>query len=160
MRIQDIAHHLNARLEPGNIDLDIHGVATLDEATAQDITFLTNAKYQSKIKKSSAGAIIVSEKFVADGLTIPLVRVAYPDLAFAQAIELFHPQSRPQAAIHPTAVLGQDVKLGQNVFIGPYVVMGDRVTIGDNVVIHAHCAIYDDVAIGPDSVIHSHVALR
>lgn len=160
MRIQDIAHHLNARLEPSDLDLDIHGVATIDEATAQDITFLTNTKYLSKIKASSAGAIIVPETFVADGLTIPLVRVAYPDLAFAQAIELFHPKSLPKAAIHPTAVLGQNVQLGQNVFIGPYVVIGDRVTIADNVVIHAHCAIYDDVVIGADSVIHSHVALR
>lgn len=43
--------------------------------------------------------------------------------------------------IHPTAIIGSDVTLGNNVRIGPYCVVEGNVTIGDDTVLHAHVAV-------------------
>ena len=43
--------------------------------------------------------------------------------------------------IHPTAILGANVKVGENVFIGPYVVITGTVTIGSGTKIYSHVSI-------------------
>jgi UDP-N-acetylglucosamine acyltransferase len=50
--------------------------------------------------------------------------------------------------IHKTAIVGQQVKLGKNVDIGPYSVVDGQVTIGDDVVIGAHCVVEGHTTIG------------
>jgi UDP-3-O-[3-hydroxymyristoyl] glucosamine N-acyltransferase len=163
MQIQALAQALNADLESHPAlaqGLEITDVATIEEASATELTFLSNPKYIPKLRQSQAGAVLLARKFQDASITMPVLRVADPYLAFAKAIELFHTKPQPPRQIHPTAVLGDGVVLGANVAIGAYVVIGDRVTIGDNVTIHPHCAIYDDVIIGDDCLIHSHVVLR
>lgn len=46
--------------------------------------------------------------------------------------------------IHPTAVIGPDVILGRNNFIGPYVIITGKTRIGDNNVIYSHAVIGSD----------------
>jgi UDP-3-O-[3-hydroxymyristoyl] glucosamine N-acyltransferase len=139
--------------------LEIQGVASLEEASASDITFLGNPKYLRQLQTCQAGAILVSSQF-SDALPMPALRVENPYLAFAQAIELFHRKPRLPLGIHPTAVLGEGVVLGQNVTIAAYVVIGNQVHIGDQVTIHPHCVIYDGAVIGSGSILHSHVVVR
>jgi UDP-N-acetylglucosamine acyltransferase len=50
--------------------------------------------------------------------------------------------------IHKTAIVGQQVKLGKNVNIGPYAVIDGQVTLGDDVVIGAHCVVEGHTTIG------------
>jgi len=50
--------------------------------------------------------------------------------------------------IHQTAVIGEQVKLGANVKIGPYAVIDGEVTLGDNVIVGAHCVIEGHTTIG------------
>jgi UDP-3-O-[3-hydroxymyristoyl] glucosamine N-acyltransferase len=158
MHIQELARHLNAEIDPG-LALEIQGVASLEEASASDITFLGNPKYLRQLQTCQAGAILVSSQF-SDALPMPALRVENPYLAFAQAIELFHRKPRLPLGIHPTAVLGEGVVLGQNVTIAAYVVIGNQVHIGDQVTIHPHCVIYDGAVIGSGSILHSHVVVR
>jgi len=53
-----------------------------------------------------------------------------------------------EAEIHPSAVIGKNVKLGKNVKIGVFVVIGDNVEIGNNVSMKAFCEIRGDCKIG------------
>ena len=39
-------------------------------------------------------------------------------------------EPKPAAEVHSTAVVGDDVKLGEGVHIGPFCVIGDGTTIG------------------------------
>lgn len=55
--------------------------------------------------------------------------------------------------IHPTAVIGDNVKLGQNVKIGPYCVIDGEVTLGDNVELKSHVVINGKTSIGEGTVI-------
>jgi UDP-3-O-[3-hydroxymyristoyl] glucosamine N-acyltransferase len=158
MQIQELADLLQAKAEPG-YKLEITGVATIDEAEPGDVTFLSNSKYIAKLPTCRAGAIFVADNFDAK-VTIPTLRVDNPYLAFARAIELFHSKPELARTIHPTAILGAGVSLGENVAIAAYVVIGNHVQIGDNVTIHPHCAVYDGAVIGADSTLHSHVVVR
>ncbi|MBW4553712.1 MAG: UDP-3-O-(3-hydroxymyristoyl)glucosamine N-acyltransferase [Aphanocapsa sp. GSE-SYN-MK-11-07L] len=158
MQLQELAQLVQAQVE-SECSLEITGVATIDEAEPGDVTFLSNPKYIAKLPTCRAGAIFVADNFDTK-LAMPTLRVKNPYLAFAQAIELFHHKPQLARTVHPTAVLGEGVSLGQNVAIAAYVVIGNHVQIGDDVTIHPHCAIYDQAVIGAGSTLHSHVVIR
>lgn len=50
--------------------------------------------------------------------------------------------------IHPTAIVGSQVRLGENVEIGPYCVIEDGVSIGDNCIIQAHAILTGSATLG------------
>src|SRR5208283_2754811 len=50
--------------------------------------------------------------------------------------------------IHKTAIVGDQVKLGKHVSIGPYAVIDGQVTLGDDVKIGAHCVIEGYTTLG------------
>lgn len=158
MHIQELARRLNAQVESA-LDLEITGVATIEEADAADVTFLANFKYIPKLTACRAGAILVANDFCS-AVPIPVLRVNNPYLAFAEAIAIFYPQPSLAAGIHPTAVLGEGVVIGQNVKIGAYAVIGDQVELGNDVTIYPHCVIYDRAVIGTGSILHSQVVIR
>ena len=54
-------------------------------------------------------------------------------------------------AIHPTAVIGADVRMGAGVEVGPYAVIEDNVTIGDGTVVGPHAVIHRDAVLGRDN---------
>ncbi|HIL26016.1 MAG TPA: hypothetical protein EYG21_01265 [Nitrospinaceae bacterium] len=43
--------------------------------------------------------------------------------------------------IHATAIIGNNVWIGENVTVGPYTIVSDNVTIGDGTQIYGHCSI-------------------
>ena len=57
MILGELAKQLGARVE-GDANLNITGVAGLDEATATEVSFLSNRKYFSKLKATAAAAVI------------------------------------------------------------------------------------------------------
>ena len=57
--------------------------------------------------------------------------------------------------IHPTAIIGKEVKLGTNVKIGPYVFIDGKVSIGDNTEIFASSSITGNTNIGENNKIFS-----
>ena len=50
--------------------------------------------------------------------------------------------------IHKTAIIGEKVKLGKNVSIGPYSVIDGGVSLGDDITIGAHCLVEEHTTIG------------
>ena len=157
MKLDDLAARLGCTLE-GAGDLDITGVAGMDEARESQLTFLSNPKYRRKLQSTRAAAIIVAPDVQAPGRT--LLRSENPYLAFAKALELFRPPSRPPAGIHPTAVIAPDAKLGRNPSIGPYVVIEEGAVLGDDCVLKSFVVIYRGAQIGDRFLAHSHAIVR
>lgn len=58
------------------------------------------------------------------------------------------------SAIHPTAIIEDGAKLGQNVHIGPYCVLGPHVILGDNVRLVSHVCIGGRTTIGDGTEIY------
>jgi UDP-3-O-[3-hydroxymyristoyl] glucosamine N-acyltransferase len=157
MKLGELAARLACQRE-GPEDLEITGVAGMDEATAGEITFLSNSKYLPKLHTTRAGAIIAGPD--VDTLGKPALRSADPYMSFARALEVFYPPQRPPAGIHPTAVIAPDVKLGRNASIGPYVVIEAGAEMGDDCVLKGFVMIYPGVKIGDRFLAHSHAVVR
>ena len=157
MKLQVIADRLGCQLT-GDGSIDIHRITGLEEAGPGDLTFLSNPKYQPRLRSTRASAIIVSE--AAPTLEIATLRTADPYLTFARAIDLFYAPPEPDPGIHATAVIAKSVRLGRNPRVGPFCFVDEGVDLGDNAVLHSHVAIYRGVHIGSDFVAHSHVSVR
>jgi UDP-3-O-[3-hydroxymyristoyl] glucosamine N-acyltransferase len=157
MKLGELAARLGCQLE-GPEDLEITGVAGMDEANAGEITFLSNLKYLAKLSATRAGAIIAG--LDVDTLGKPVLRSIDPYMSFARALEVFYPPPRPPAGIHPTAVIALDAKLGRNPSIGPYVVIEAGAEIGDDCVLMSFVMIYPGVKIGDHFFAHSHAVVR
>ena len=163
MKLRDLAARLECQWEgPG--DLEITGVAGMDEASPEQITFLANPKYIPKLHRTRAGAIIVGHDIAQgpgpEGPAARLLRSDNPYLAFAKAAEVFNPPYRPPAGIHPTAVIAPDARIGRRASIGAYAVIEESVEIGDDCVLKAHVVIYRRAKIGHRFFAHSHAVVR
>jgi UDP-N-acetylglucosamine acyltransferase len=61
--------------------------------------------------------------------------------------------------IHPTAVIENGAKIGNNVTIGPFVVISSQATIGDDNIIDAHAIIEGKTTLGEGNHIFSHAVV-
>jgi UDP-3-O-[3-hydroxymyristoyl] glucosamine N-acyltransferase len=163
MKLGQIAEKLDCTLE-GNADLEITGVAGIEDARAGQLTFLANRKYLPALETTHATAILIAQDAAASKKAGPLRMAALhssnPYLDFARAIELFHPAPQFALAIHATAVVAKSAKIGPNAHIGPYCFVDENVEIGRNAVLHSFVAIYRAAKIGDDFFAHSHACVR
>jgi UDP-3-O-[3-hydroxymyristoyl] glucosamine N-acyltransferase len=158
MKLELIAQKLGATLENASPDVEITGVATLEEAGPGQLTFLTNPKYAALARTTKAAALIVSPEAAAEGR--PVLRHANPYLAFARALELFYQPPEYAPGIHPTAVIDPTAKIGPGAHIGPYVVIDADVEIGRDAVLLAHVVIYRGAKIGDRFFAHANSVVR
>ena len=157
MKLWQIAERLGCSID-GDANLEIIGVAAIEEAKAGELTFLTDRKYRAALEKSLASAVIVGKEIVPGHMAA--LRSANPRLDFARAIEIFHPAPHFPGGIHPTAVVAQSAKVGAGAHIGPHCFVDENVEIGRNAVLHSFVAIYRNTRIGDDFFAHSHVCVR
>jgi UDP-3-O-[3-hydroxymyristoyl] glucosamine N-acyltransferase len=156
--------HALAALVGGQLSLcpepiRIRGVASIEDAGPEDVTFLANPKYASALQSSKAGAAFVSPDF-GQSVAPVLIRVENPSVAFAKAVEQFAPKpvSFPPG-IHPTAVVAEGVELGEGVSIQPHAVLERGAKVGANTVIGAHSYIAHGASVGSGCLIHPRVTI-
>ena len=160
MRASAIAALLGSRLEGGE-DPEITGVAPLDRAGPQDLSFLANPRYLPYVARARAGVILVADS-LADRVPGLPARIVVGDVhgSLAQLLPVLYPEeSAPEPGVHPTAVVADDVALGAGASIGPYAVVGAGVRIGERARIGAHAVIGARCELGADVVLHPHVTL-
>ncbi len=157
MKLGEISQRLNCVLE-GDANLEITGVAGIEEAQAGHLTFLANPRYHSALKESRASAILVARE--AGAVPMAALRSENPYLDFARAIEFFHQPPKYAPGVHSTAVIARSAKIGEQAHIGPYCFIDEDVEIGRNAVLHSFVVIYRGARIGDDFFAHSHVTVR
>jgi len=157
MQSGELARVLEAELH-GAPDVDITGVAGIEEAEPGHITFVANPKYAVLAKTTRASAILVTPDFP----DVPAVtlRLKNPYLAFARAVEIFYQPPAWPDGIHPTAAVHPTAKIGKNARIGAYAVIGENVVIGDDATILPHVVLYPGVCIGNRFFAHAHAVVR
>ncbi len=149
----------------GDADLIIEGLAPLELASPQQLSFLSHPKYQSQLPGSKAACVIVSpamrELAVLRGACIV---VDQPYLYFARLTQIWkknalraeqpqiHPSAviDPQALIHPTARIGALCVIELGAIIGADTELKSRVTVGENCIIGERCLLHSGVVIGAD----------
>ena len=157
MKLAELAERLGCRLV-GDGELEIRGVAGVEEAQAGDVTFLSNPRYAKRARETKAAAILIGEQ--SPDWPIAQLVSQDPYLDFARTLELFYEAPRPPAGVHPTAIVAVSAEVGEDARIGPYAVIGEGVRIGKRAVIHPHVTIYDGVTVGDDFTAHSQAVVR
>ena len=82
-----------------------------------------------------------------------------PHVALAQALALLYPETARKREIHPTAVLGPEIELGENVSVGPYAVVGTGAKVADGVSLGAHSVVGERCVVGENTDLKDHVTL-
>ena len=169
-----IATIINGRIE-GDADVIVNNFGKIEEATAGQLTFLANPKYEDFLYTTQASLIIVNDALVLKHpLTATLLRVPDAYSAFATLLFTYQQLKNQQLSgvqepvyidktasmgintfVGAFAYLGQNVKLGDDVKIHPQVYLGNNVTVGNGTIIHAGVKIYPDCVIGNLVTIHS-----
>jgi len=145
-------------------DLEITGVAAIDEAIPGTISYIEGSKFAVLLNSTSASAVILppDEKLQnqATEQGIAWLTTTEPRLLFAKAIALFYQPYRPSPEIHPTAVIHPTAKIGNDVYIGAHVVIYPDVEVGNHAVIHANVVIYPEVKIGDRTILHANCTIQ
>jgi UDP-3-O-[3-hydroxymyristoyl] glucosamine N-acyltransferase len=157
MKLGEIAAKLNCTAE-GDANLEITGVAGIEDARAGDLTFLVNRKYRPALASTRASAILLAPEEPRPAIAV--LRSSNPYLDFARAIELFHPAPHYAPGVHPTAVIAPSAKIGSAAHIGPYCFIGEDVEIGAHAVLHSFVSIYRGARIGDHFFAHAHACVR
>lgn len=155
MKASQIAELVGGTFD-GATDPEITGVAPLDRATANELSFVAHPKYAPYLAHSEAGAILVTETLIARGsTTLPRIVVQDVHRALAQVLGHFHPNVGLGEGIHRTAVVGRNVQIGRGVRVGAYCVIGDDCAIGDGTLLYPHVTLYATVKLGARCIVHS-----
>jgi UDP-3-O-[3-hydroxymyristoyl] glucosamine N-acyltransferase len=144
----------------GGADFQISDVAVLEKATKSDLSFFGNKKYIGDLRKTSAGAVIITKDNVVDlpegviGLVFPNVMIGY-----AKALNVLY---RPEGHLHhicATASIHESASIGADCYIGNYVCIGENVEIGDDVVIESGSVIENNCRIGSGGRLRNNVTI-
>lgn len=157
MTLAELARVLGAELH-GNADHPISGVAGIEEAGPEHVTFVANPRYSALARTTKAGAVLVAPDFPE--ITAATLRISNPYLAFAKTVQLFYREPDYAPGIHSTAVIHPTAKVGREAHIAPYAVVSEGVVIGDHAILLPHVVIYPHAVIGDHFFAHAHSIVR
>ena len=157
MKLAILAQTLDVALH-GDPDLEITGVAGIEEAAAGQVTFVANPKYAALARTTQAAAVLVTPDFPE--ITAATLRTGNPYFAFARAIEIFYQPPVYAPGIHPTAVVHSTAVIGARSHIGAYAVIGEGARIGEGATLLPHTVIYPHASIGRNFFAHAHAIVR
>ncbi len=155
-----LAEFIGAELR-GDDSLQIQGIATLQNAGADQLSFLANPAYEKYLPETRAGAVIVHTRFADKCPTNALIH-ENPYLAYAKLSHLWEKRYSADAQstqIHPSAVVDPKAMLESGVLISAGAVIAAGVVIKQGVVVGANCVIGEDCVIGENTRLSANVTL-
>jgi len=157
VKLAALAQKIGARLD-GDGDIDVFGVAGIEDASQGEVTFLANPRYASRLSTTRASAVIADESVT--GAPCAVLRSKTPYVTFADALSVLCPPPELPTGISPLAAVDPTAELGPDVSVGPFSVIGPRVRVGARTVVCSHVSIAQDATLGEDCVVHPHVSIR
>ncbi|MGA9991184.1 MAG: UDP-3-O-(3-hydroxymyristoyl)glucosamine N-acyltransferase [Thiobacillaceae bacterium] len=170
-RLAEIVARLGGELV-GDPNVTVCQVAPLERAGADEIGFISQAKYLKQLEGSRAGAVILAPD--ARGETaLPRILSPNPYLYFARVSALLNPPPPVRPGIHPRAtvgaramvdstaeiqagaVVGECASIGARAVIGPNAVIGENSVVGEDCRLYANVTVYHDCRIGHRVILHS-----
>lgn len=144
----------------GNPDLEISGLAKIEEAIKGELTFLYLPAYEKFLNTTNASAVLIGPAFKRTREDLSYIEVKDPHLALQKIIVTFLTPGIGISGIDPAASVAPDVKLGKNVRIGKNVVVESGCSIGDDTTILHNSVVMSNVKIGSNCLIYTNVSIR
>ena len=131
----------------GDENFQVLGTNEIHRVKNGEIVFVNHPKYYDKALNSAASIILIDKEvdcpegkvlLVSDDPFRDFNKINTHFTRISNFTEEIHGLEIGEGTrIHPSAVLGSNVKIGNNCHIFPNVVIGDRTVIGDNVIIQS-----------------------
>jgi UDP-3-O-[3-hydroxymyristoyl] glucosamine N-acyltransferase len=138
--------------------VQISSIATLANAAQGQIAFLSNSKYQQQLSITKASAVIVSPDSV-DACPVSAIVMDNPYMGYAILANLLDSTPKASCGIHPSAVIADDVSIGENVNVGANAVIESGVVLANDVTIGAGCFIGHGVKIGEATTLWANITI-
>ncbi|WP_075186719.1 UDP-3-O-(3-hydroxymyristoyl)glucosamine N-acyltransferase [Teredinibacter haidensis] len=142
----------------GDTAVEVDAIATLEQATKQQLTFISQDKYEKYLPDCRAGILVLKpeqqEKFSGNKLL-----VTDPYMAYAQLSRIFESRQRVAVGIHPSAVVAESAMVAATARIGPNAVIGEFTVIGEDTEISAGCTVGDASRVGDNCLLHANVSV-
>ena len=170
---QQIAMMIHGQIE-GDASVTVHNFGKIEEATAGQISFLANPKYESYLYTTSASIVIIgAQQQLKEKIKATIIRVPDAYAAFATLLTKYQElKTQKLEGIQSPSFIAPSAKIGANHFIaafayinegatlGEHVKIFPNVVIGENVKIGNHVTIYPGVVVYADCVIGNHVTIH
>lgn len=159
-KLDKLCQLIGAEIPPDAEQIEIAGVAAVEDAGPDDLTFISNPKYKKYLTTTRAKAVIITRDIKPPETLLSLV-VDDPYVAFLKVLEVFNTRTPRDIAsgIHPDAVIDPDTDVGENVSIGAFAVIGPQVTIGKGTTIGPCTVILKDSHLGENCIIYPNVTI-
>jgi UDP-3-O-[3-hydroxymyristoyl] glucosamine N-acyltransferase len=149
----------------GDPNIEVTGIAPLQDAGAEHISFLSNSKLRALAAQSGAAALILSP------LDDPAVSITYggarivtsnPYAYFARAAQYFVAlgEVRPAPGIHSSAVVADSAQVDPGAHIGAHVTVGEGAVIKAGAMIDAGCFVGRGAEIGEGTHLYPNVTFH
>ncbi|HUZ46401.1 MAG TPA: UDP-3-O-(3-hydroxymyristoyl)glucosamine N-acyltransferase [Terriglobia bacterium] len=156
MRVEEIARLVGGRVD-GDSSLEIQGVASLETAAENDLSFAEGNRGLRRAASSKAGCVMIKQRETIAGRTT--LAVEHPKWAFVRAAAALCPPPASNPGIHPTAIIASDARLGAGVTIGPSVVIEGGASVGDGTALGAGVFLGPGVSLGSHCVLYPRVTV-
>jgi UDP-3-O-[3-hydroxymyristoyl] glucosamine N-acyltransferase len=142
------------------LDVEITEVASLEAAGPQSLVFATDKETLTRALESKAGTILANRNL--EDAELPLdprvLWVADARYAFAVVGQRLRGQGF-EAGVHPSAVVGKNVKIGIGTRVGPGAVLEDGVTVGSDCNLMARVVLHTGTTLGDRVVVQAGAVL-
>ena len=144
-RLGNLVESLGGQLV-GDANIEVSGIAPLDEATSSQITFLSNPKLRTQAAQTKAAALILApsdDPAVAAQYKGARIVTNNPYAYFARVAQLFAGLAAVPvgAGVHPTASVHPEAEVAATACIGPHVTVEAGAVIGEHALIDRACFI-------------------
>lgn len=136
----------------GHAQRAVTGINEINRVREGDLIFVDHEKYYRKALDSAATTILINKEVEAPAGKA-LIVCADPCASYNQLVRHFMPRRAwgsdtpaigEGTEIHPSVVIGANVRIGSGCIIMPGVVIYENTTIGDRVIIHANTVVGSD----------------
>ena len=156
--LRELAAEIGAEVSGGDPDLPVSSVATLEDASPGQVTFLSNAKYAKLLETTRASAVIVAPPVASK--RVALLKASNPYYAFARAVVKLHGYRRhPHAGIHPAAHVDPTASVGEGTVLYPGVYVGPRARVGRDCILYPNVVVYDDCRLGDRVIVQANTSI-
>lgn len=149
----DLAAIIGVHARRGATGEQIRGIAPLAEAGPGDLAFLGNAKYKGEVAGSRASVVLLPKDFGGEpGADQLYLLVDNPSVALARICARLEQQlwPKPAAGVHASAVVAMEAKVAPTATIGPLCVVEAGAVIGENVHLQAQVFVGRNARVGDD----------
>jgi UDP-3-O-[3-hydroxymyristoyl] glucosamine N-acyltransferase len=161
MRLGELIEALGGELVQGKPAIVLAAVESSGAATGQQLVFAEDAASAAKAMAGSAAAVVLKAgclESYASNPAIAVLEADQPRLWFSRAAKLLKP-AQPAGGVHPSAILGAGVQLGEGVSVGPGAIVGERAGIGAGTRIEGGAVVGEGVQIGENCRIYPRAVL-